>query len=190
MVAAARKTVADEKRSTELPAQEESTDAPGPEAPEESTDAPGPEAPEESTDAPRPEVPGESTDAPGLEVPEESTDAPGTGVPEESMAQVPLPGGSADVSAPLMEAPESSTVALARGVRVSVKSRFLTRALQRRRKTTKFADKHSLVKRFYEEKSTPTSRTRDVVKIKVHVYGVICIFQSYFLQRRRTRPTN
>ena len=175
MVAAARKTVADEKRSTELPAQEESTDAPGPEAPEESTDAPGPE------------VSGESTDAPGLEVPEESTDAPGTGVPEESMAQVPLPGGSANVSAPLMEAPESSTVALARGVRVRVKSRFLTRALQRRRKTTKFADKHSLVKRFYEEKSTPTSRTRDVVKIKVQVYASSNLI--FFKQDVLDRPT-
>ncbi len=48
-----------------------------------------------------------------------------------------------------------------------IKSRIVTSALQRRRKTTKFCDKLRLVRRFYLENSTPTSRKRDVVKVMV-----------------------
>ena len=47
------------------------------------------------------------------------------------------------------------------------KSRKVTTALQRLRKTTKFCEKRKLVKQFFLENSTPTSRNRDVMKIKV-----------------------
>ena len=47
------------------------------------------------------------------------------------------------------------------------KSRKVTTALQRLRKTTKFCEKRKLVKQFFLENSTPTSRNRDVMKVKV-----------------------
>ena len=48
-----------------------------------------------------------------------------------------------------------------------IKSKMVTSALQRLRKSTKFADRRQLIRRFFVEHSTPTSRKRDVVKIKV-----------------------
>ena len=48
------------------------------------------------------------------------------------------------------------------------KSRFVTNALTRRRRTNKFAEKRKLIQNFYEDNSTPTSRKRDVVSIKVN----------------------
>ena len=45
-----------------------------------------------------------------------------------------------------------------------LKSRLVTSALERRRKTTKFAEMRQRVKEFYIAKSTPTSRRRDVMK--------------------------
>ena len=46
-------------------------------------------------------------------------------------------------------------------------SKAVTNALKRKRKTTKFLEKRELISAFYEENSTPTSRIRDVVRIKV-----------------------
>ena len=46
-------------------------------------------------------------------------------------------------------------------------SNAVTNALKRKRKTDKFFEKRELIRRFYEENSTPTSRQRDVVRIKV-----------------------
>ena len=45
-----------------------------------------------------------------------------------------------------------------------IKSRLVSSALQRRRKTTKFMEQRHRVKMFYHAKSTPTSRQRDVMK--------------------------
>ena len=45
-----------------------------------------------------------------------------------------------------------------------LKSRLVTSALERHRKTTKFAEMRQKVKAFYIAKSTPTSRRRDVLK--------------------------
>ena len=47
------------------------------------------------------------------------------------------------------------------------KSRIISHALERRRKTTKFDEKRKLIRQFFEEKSMPTSRRRDVVRTKV-----------------------
>ena len=46
-------------------------------------------------------------------------------------------------------------------------SNAVTNALTRKRKTSKFSEKRELILAFYEENSTPTSRIRDVVRIKV-----------------------
>ena len=50
-----------------------------------------------------------------------------------------------------------------------IKSRRVTSALERMRKTTKFSSNHSLIKRFFIEKSTNTSRQRDLFKEKLEV---------------------
>ena len=47
------------------------------------------------------------------------------------------------------------------------KSRFVSSAMERRRKTSKYLEKRDLIQRFFEENSTPTSRRRDVIRIKV-----------------------
>ena len=49
---------------------------------------------------------------------------------------------------------------------VRQRSSFVTDAMRRNRKTDKFTEKHSLIRDFFIENSTPTSRTRDVVRIK------------------------
>ena len=46
-------------------------------------------------------------------------------------------------------------------------SKAVTNALKRQRKTSKFAEKRELILAFYEDNSTPTSRIRDVVRVKV-----------------------
>ena len=46
-------------------------------------------------------------------------------------------------------------------------SNAVTHALTRKRKSSKFTEKRELILAFYEENSTPTSRIRDVVRIKV-----------------------
>ena len=48
-------------------------------------------------------------------------------------------------------------------------SKAVTNALERKRKTSKFAEKREQILAFYDESSTPTSRTRDVVRIKVRI---------------------
>ena len=55
------------------------------------------------------------------------------------------------------------------------KSRIVTTALQRIRRTTKFLDKIKLVRQFFVENSTPTSRKRDVVNIKVNRRDALAI---------------
>ena len=54
------------------------------------------------------------------------------------------------------------------------KSRLVSRALQRRRKTSKFLEQRNRVRNFFHSKSTPTSRQRDVVKCLVCLF-VICL---------------
>ena len=46
-------------------------------------------------------------------------------------------------------------------------SKAISNALKRKRKTSKFFEKREAIRKFYEENSTPTSRQRDVVRIKV-----------------------
>ena len=43
----------------------------------------------------------------------------------------------------------------------------VSNALKRKRKTAKFFEKRDLIRKFYEEKSMPTSRRRDVVNVEV-----------------------
>lgn len=49
-----------------------------------------------------------------------------------------------------------------------LKSRIVSSAMERRRKTSKYLEKRSLIQRFFEENSTPTSRRRDVIRTKVN----------------------
>ena len=62
------------------------------------------------------------------------------------------------------EAKERQQVNEARAAGRRLKSRLVTSALERRRKTTKIAEMRQKIKAFYIAKSTPTSRRRDVMK--------------------------
>ena len=62
------------------------------------------------------------------------------------------------------EAEEKQRMIEARDAGRRLKSRCVTSALERRRKTTKFAEMRQKVKAFYIARSTPTSRRRDVMK--------------------------
>ena len=50
------------------------------------------------------------------------------------------------------------------------RSRIVSSAMKRKRKTTKFSERRAQIRKFYEENSTPTSRTRDVVSVKVSCF--------------------
>ena len=63
-----------------------------------------------------------------------------------------------------VEEEEKNRMMEARSSGRRLKSRLVTSALERRRKTTKFAETRQCVKAFYIAKSTPTSRRRDVMK--------------------------
>ena len=60
-----------------------------------------------------------------------------------------------------------------------LKSRFVTSALQRRRKTTKFEVVRRQVKAFYIDKSTPTSRRRDVLRCWVSRFFLAATLHLY-----------